>query len=387
MTNSGIQNPKSELQNDADFALTRHLPGLNVPHVSLGQYPTPIEPMPGLGNVWLKREDLSSPVYGGNKLRTLETLLADALDRGVRDVWTLGAYGSNQGVAHVLHARRLGLNAGAVLFPQRATPTAADNLRVTVSKAKRLRLLRSIGSFPLHWLKHHRAAARGREYLVPPGGAIPLGALGHVAAALELAEQIRAGAMPAPAHIVLAIGSTCTTAGLLVGLPLAKRLGLWEGNLPQVHAVRVTPWPVTARSQVLRLARATGRHLTRVGGPSVAPEPALLTLNVKHFGWGYARVTGPALAAERHFREVAAPPLDTTYSGKSGAALLELKDELKGPILFWCTKSSAPLPAADDQKLAHVPGYVKRWLRACLETQSERISERGASNARRPTSA
>ena len=54
------------------FALTRHLPGLEVLYVSLGEYPTPIEHLPALGDVWLKREDLSSPIYGGNKIRTLE---------------------------------------------------------------------------------------------------------------------------------------------------------------------------------------------------------------------------------------------------------------------------------------------------------------------------
>lgn len=357
------------------FVLKRHLPNLDVPWVRLGDYPTPIEPLPALGEVWLKREDLSSPIYGGNKIRTLETLLADAQARGIKRAWTLGAYGSNQAVAHVLHAKRLGLETGALLFPQRATPTAADNLRAIISHADNLRLLRSIATFPLHWLAHRRAHGHGRSYLVPPGGAVPLGALGHVGAALEVAEQVRAGDMPRPAHIVLAIGSTCTTAGLLVGLPLAKQLGLWEGDLPKLHAVRVTPWPVTAQSQVLRLARATARYLAEVGGPSVAIQAGMLELNTKHFGWGYARPTRDGLAAIRHFEEVGAPPLDTTYAAKSGAALLRHvaprsnRDArhatgvaLQSPALFWCTKSSAPLPETATEKLERVPSYILKWL-------------------------
>lgn len=345
------------------FALARHLPGVAVPYVALGEYPTPAQALPALGDVWLKREDLSSPVYGGNKLRTLETLLGEALELGARDAWTVGAYGSNQAVAHILHGRRLGLDTGAVLFPQRATPTAADNLRVTISVAPRLKLLRSIATLPAHWWKLRRDAAAGRAYFVPPGGATPLGALGHVSAALELAEQIRAGELPAPAHIILAVGSTCTTAGLLVGLPLARQLGLWSGPLPRVHAVRVTPWPVTARFQILRLARATGAYLEQLGGPKVEVAGRNLALHTRHFGWGYARVTGEAVEAERRFREFAAPPLDTTYSGKSGAALLALKGGLDGPVLFWCTKSSAPLPDVDDARLMGAPGFVRRWLK------------------------
>jgi D-cysteine desulfhydrase len=342
------------------FALLRALPGIDVPHVRLGDYPTAVEPLPALGDVWLKREDESSAIYGGNKLRTLETLIGEALALGSRSAWTLGAYGSNQAVATALHGKRVGLPTGAVLFPQRATHTAAENLRVTLSEGDGVRCLRTIATFPLHWIARRRA--HPRDYLIVPGGAVPLGALGHVAAALELAEQIQSGAMPPPAHIILAIGSTCTTAGLLAGLPLARYLGLWPWELPIVHAIRVTPWPVTARFQVLRLARATARDLGRRGGPRVEAAAHLLRLYTRYFGWGYARITRQGLQAAARFRELNAPPLDTTYAAKSGAALLDLAETLHGPKLFWCTKSSAQLPPDDATKLAAVPAYVRKWL-------------------------
>jgi 1-aminocyclopropane-1-carboxylate deaminase/D-cysteine desulfhydrase-like pyridoxal-dependent ACC family enzyme len=354
-----------------DFALNRHLNGLDVPHVRLGEYPTPIEHLPALGDVWLKREDLASPVYGGNKIRTLETLFADALARGIKRVQTLGAYGSNQAVACILHGRKLGLEPGAVLFPQRATAAGAENLRVSLGECVDVKVLRSLATLPAHWLGLRRAHGRD-AYFITPGGATPLGALGHVANALEIAEQLQAGAMPTPKHLVVAIGSTCTTAGLLVGLPLARQLGLWPGELPQLHAVRVTPWPVTARSQVLRLARATAKYLHEIGGPEVRVDPQLLVLNTRHFGWGYARVTRDGLAAAAKFRELGAPLLDTTYAAKSGAALLNLLDgrdsPLRGPSLFWCTKSSAPLPDVPDEKLAQAPAFIRRWLRRAERT-------------------
>jgi hypothetical protein len=96
----------------------------------------------------------------------------------------------------------------------------------------------------------------------------------------------------------------------------------------------------------------------------------MLVLNTKHFGWGYARVTKGGLAAAARFQELAAPPLDTTYAAKSGAALCSMFDngdspQLRGqsPVLFWCTKSSAPLPPLDEARLANAPRHIRRWLK------------------------
>ncbi|MBX3460622.1 MAG: pyridoxal-phosphate dependent enzyme [Planctomycetes bacterium] len=348
------------------FALLRALPNMDVPHVRLGDYPTAMEHLPALGDVWLKREDASSAIYGGNKIRTLETLLGDALAKGTRRVWTLGAFGSNQALALILHAESLHMQPAAVLFPQRATPTAAENLRATLSHGRAI-CLRSIATFPAHWWRLKRN--HPREYLITPGGAVPLGALGHVGAALEIAEQVGRGDMPPPAHIILAIGSTCTTAGLLAGIALARKIEAWPWDLPTIHAVRVTPWPVTSRAMILRLARATAREIPARGGPAVEIMPSMLRLHTRYFGWGYARITRAGIQAAEKFRVLGAPPLDTTYAAKSGAMLLDFAD-LPGPKLFWCTKSSAPLPPDDPEKLAGVPAFIKRWLKRAQSNAS-----------------
>ena len=54
-------------------------------------------------------------------------------------------------------------------------------------------------------------------YVLRPGGSSPLGCVGYVEAAAELAEQVRAGDLPAPSHIVVALGSGGTAAGLAAG--------------------------------------------------------------------------------------------------------------------------------------------------------------------------
>src|SRR5919199_4114314 len=67
------------------------------------------------------------------------------------------------------------------------------------------------------WLRR----LRPRTHWVPAGGSSPLGALGHVNAALELAEQVRRGHRPAPARLVVPFGTGGTAAGLALGLALA----------------------------------------------------------------------------------------------------------------------------------------------------------------------
>jgi hypothetical protein len=92
-------------------------------------------------------------------------------------------------------------------------------------------------------------------------------------------------------------------------------------------------------------------------------DAGVLKLYTRYFGWGYARITAGGLAAAARFRELGAPPLDTTYAAKSGAALLDMASALPGPKVFWCTKSSAPLPQPDAAKLETVPSNIKRWLK------------------------
>jgi 1-aminocyclopropane-1-carboxylate deaminase/D-cysteine desulfhydrase-like pyridoxal-dependent ACC family enzyme len=61
-------------------------------------------------------------------------------------------------------------------------------------------------------------------YFQYPGGATPLGAMGHMSAGLELAESIEAGECPDPTHLFIAYGSGCSTAGLIVGMAIARKL-------------------------------------------------------------------------------------------------------------------------------------------------------------------
>lgn len=327
--------------------IEKWLPRVVLPWADLGTWPTPLEH--ARDDVWVKREGASSPAYGGNKVRTLEAWLGHARAIGARRLWAIGAYGSNHCVATVVHARRLAIDAGVILFPQPASKWAAENAGALIDSGCEIVRLRSVVEVPFAgWIKARR------ELVMPPGGATPVGTVGAMTAAFELAEQIEAELAPPPAQIVLAIGSTCTTAGLLAGTQLARAAGVWRWPLPVIHAVRVTPWPVTSRVLVLALARRSLERIAELGGPRVELDASRLVVDGRELGRGYGRITERARAA------LGSLPvrLDGVYSAKAAAAL----HRVHGPTIFWATKSEVVLPAPPMSALATANRALARWL-------------------------
>ena len=355
----------------SDDALEVLLPSVasRLPRVRLGAWPTPIEALrlpESPVAVFTKREDLSAPEYGGNKVRCLEPVFAHALDEGMKRVWATGAYGSNQALAIATHAPRVGLRAGALLFPQLPTETARKNLEALATTGADIRLSASLLTWPLALIALSRRCRAQREAIIVPGAAVPRGALGHVSAALEVALELAEGRVPPFRHVVLPVGTTCTSAGLVVGFALATTLGVMSPeHRPTIHAVRISPWPVTARFRILSLAQSAAALLKELGGPDlqglIAQAPRLVTAGGLR-GGGYGRPTRAGLAAKADFSSLGGPTLDTTYSAKAAAHLLgELNPE--GPVLFWSTKSSAPLALPDASQRAALPPRGQAWLR------------------------
>lgn len=362
-------------------ALVRRFPSLEGRGLffPLGEFPTPLgrlenlERTLGVGPLYVKREDLTAEGFGGNKVRTLEGLFAHARELGAKTIWSTGAYGSNHAVCAAAHARRAGLESGALLFPQPVTRTAQNNLRALLAFGCEVRALAHAATLPaaMMALELENRRSDAGHYVMLPGGAVTRGALGHVSAALELAEQIAEGSFEAPRHVVLAIGSTCTTAGLLVGFAMAARLGLGFSTPPTVHAVRVTPWPITGRTNVLRLARATSRELAREIGEAASFDwrelSRGLAIETRFFGGGYGVPLEGGARAARAFERAGAPWVDEVYAEKSAAAFLTLAREHRdGPVLYWTTRATQPLPAPAPERVLALPRRLRRFLATSL---------------------
>jgi len=345
------------------ISLLRHLPRIRVPWVSIGRWPTPVSALAIDGRpIWVKHEGDAHPDYGGNKVRTLEVWFGHAQAHDARRIWAIGAYGSNHAIATVVHAARAGLEGAAILFPQPASAWAVENCGALVASGCPLIRLASVAGVPFAaWRTAHRAPG---TIVMPPGGATPVGTFGALAAAFELADQIAAGLAPPPARIVLAVGSTCTTAGLLAGLALAHAVGVWRWPVPIVHGVRVTPWPVTSRLRTADLARRTLNRVEQLGGPRVAiglvELVQRLVIDRRELGPGYGRITPACEAAMQRLDGVR---LDGVYSGKAAAALLRLHRAGVGPLVFWASKATTQLPPPSEAMLQSAPPAITRWLR------------------------
>jgi D-cysteine desulfhydrase len=310
--------------------------------IHLGTYPTPVEELRPLSRgkaaLWVKRDDLTSPVYGGNKVRKLEYLLEDARARGAKRVVTIGAAGSHHVLATTIFGAREGFEVEAVLVPQPRTDHAAEVLRAGLAHG--LRAIPAEGYLGVVARTIPRLG-RGAAFITV-GGSSVLGSLGYVDAARELAAQVREGAMPEPDVVVVALGSGGTAAGLAAGFEA-------EGLRARVIGVVVAepPWFVAWRAR--RLARACLRRCDRRA--AVAAEKAWLerrlVVDGRWLGDGYGRATEAGARAAREAGSVGLR-LDPTYTSKAFAAALERVEAASGgaapsTILYWHTLSSAPL--------------------------------------------
>ena len=86
-------------------------------HVPLGTFPTPVHRLEHLGidNLWIKRDDLSSAAYGGNKVRKLEFILAEAQQKKKTLLITMGGIGTNHGLASAIFCRQLKINCTEII--------------------------------------------------------------------------------------------------------------------------------------------------------------------------------------------------------------------------------------------------------------------------------
>ena len=296
--------------------------------IPLGNFPTPIERMKKLGeqegitNLYVKRDDLSSNIYGGNKVRKLEFLLACAKARRHRALLTFGAAGSNHLLACVIHAERLGIRTIGVIFPQPNAAYVRKNLLLDHLHGAVLVYASSMSRLPFAFAK---GLAKGFSieggrlpYVIPPGGTNIPGCLGYVEGALELANQIEEGILPQPDFIFITLGSSGTAAGLLVGLKIA-------GISSRVIAVRVVEKIVCNRHVLAWHANRTAQFISS-NCPGIKIQKIKqdeLTVIDEFAGERYAKFTKESIDSVKKAKELEGLVLDGTYTGKTLAATLD----------------------------------------------------------------
>ncbi len=325
------------------------------PRASLAHLPTPLEPLPRLGEalggieIWVKRDDCTGLATGGNKARKLEFLLGAAQAEGIDTVITIGGVQSNHARQTAAAAARLGVRCQLVLprvVPRSGTDydrngnVLLDRLlgaevHVVDDEAEALRYVERL-------LKD--AESEGRRAVVhPPGGSTAIGALGYVNAAIELAEQMLGGA-PAFSRAYLGVGTGGTLAGLAVGASLAS----WAVELT---GVCVSGDEAKHRPPTEALV-AELRALLDVDGPA-----ASFRFEEAFLGEGYGVPVASTLEAVRLCARTEGLLLDPVYTGKAMASLVHDAREGRladGPVLFWHTGGSPGLYAYREEIEAFV---------------------------------
>lgn len=182
----------------------------------------PVQRLTNLGrdNLWIKRNDVISPVYGGNKVCKLEFSLAEALARGKKRIVTLGAIGSNHGLATAIFCRRLGLECALLLFDQPVTSYVRRNLLLFFKNGAELFYQSGMTWAGFKFYVAERLKDP-RAFFLYAGGTSPLGNLGPVSGALELKRQVGRGLLPEPRYVLCPHASNGTLAGLTLGFRLA----------------------------------------------------------------------------------------------------------------------------------------------------------------------
>ena len=267
-------------------------------------------------------------MVGGNKVRALEWLLG-GIPAGAT-LLTAGGDGSTHVLATATHARRVGVHTVAVQWRHEMHPMAdAVAARSAALCARTVRA--NSPALGLVRLALLRLTHPDYHYLAP-GGSTPLGTLGHVDAAFELAAQVDAGELPAPTYVVVPLGSGGTAAGLALGFGLA-------GLHTTVIAVRVVPRSAAPVWHLNRLISTTRALLARAGGPHAATHPAVpVHVDHTHFGGAYGRPLAVSADARQVFGRMPGLILDDTYSAKAALTALDLAARADAPtVLFWLT--------------------------------------------------
>ena len=309
--------------------------GHSTERISLGTFPTPLEPAPRLAaaiglradRLWIKRDDLTGLGGGGNKVRKLERTLAAALRNGADCLVTTGAAQSNHARLTAAAGARLGLPVTLVLAgsPGRPGDAPEGNLLLDEIFGARIRWAGDADDTRLAAVADEAAAelasSGAHPAVIPFGGSNRDGAMAYADAARELRDQLgERGRVAGQATSVVALGSGGTMAGLVAELGPEHVLGVHTGAVAAPgEAVAVLTAAITAQ----RL------------------DPQTLRLRTDQVGAGYGSLTEHTAAAIRLAARTEGIVLDPTYTGRALAGLIAAAADgdlgPDAPVVFWHT--------------------------------------------------
>ncbi len=284
-----------------------------LPKVPLGLFPTPLHRLGRISrllntNVFIKRDDLSGVGLGGNKVRKLEYLLAEARQQGAQVVFTTGGAQSNHAMLTAAAAGRLGMKPILILKKRGVTDCVGNQLLERLMGTEVI--LMDTDDYADIYREMDRIGTQlgVPYYKIPCGGSNALGTLGYVDCAAEIREQgIRFD------YVICAEGSGGTMAGLSLGaklyLPGTKVYGMM---------VDTDPFDEITPALMREAAALLGRDV------DIGPDDCHL---MDMCGPGYAIPSEEGNAAVALMAREEGLFLDPVYTGKAFAGLLRMARE------------------------------------------------------------
>jgi D-cysteine desulfhydrase/L-cysteate sulfo-lyase len=310
-----------------------------IPRLPLRWSPPPIEELTrlrgalGAGPTLLVKRDDAIPMgFGGNKIRKLQIVAAQALAEGADTLITTGGVQSNHARATAAVAARLGLRSVLVAngAPQER-PTAnalldrllGAEVRYVASREERA---------PAMTRAAEELRAQGRTpFVIPLGASTPHGAAAYALAVEEMLAQA-----PAPDTIILSTSSGGTQAGIIAGCVM-------HGLRTRVIGVSADDPAAVIAAEIRRILSGL-EALLGIAPGSFAGVP--VEVDDTFVGDGYGKPTPASTAALELSARSEALFLDPTYTAKAMAGLIaRVRDRTlaDGTALFWHTGGQTAL--------------------------------------------
>jgi L-cysteate sulfo-lyase len=311
----------------------------SLPIVPLAAFPTPVEELLNLRDMLsaggtatiprllVKRDDAIGFAFGGNKVRKLQLVAADALKHGADTLITSGGVQSNHARVTAAAAAKLGMKSVLVangVPPKR--PSANALLDRLLGAEIRYVAERSLRAPAMEAAAEELRLQGRRPYVIPIGASTPLGAAGFVQAVFELLQQIEP-----PDLIIHSTSSGGTQAGLIAGCTLA-------GVHTRVIGVSADEPSAILERDIRVMLDGLEPLLGLESGSFTSTE---IVVDDAFVGGGYGIPTEASTEAIGVLARSEALFLDPTYTSKAMAALMagcrRGKFSAIGSLLFWHT--------------------------------------------------
>ncbi len=307
----------------------------DMPKISLGEYPTPLQKLEHLtarhgkhATLYIKRDDATGPALGGNKTRKLEYVMAEAMNQGCTAMLTTGGPQTNHGRTTVAAAIHCGMKPILVLGGHKPD-YLSGNLTLDAMMGTDIVFSEDVPAAIEKTIARYEAQG-DKVYNLRVGGSSMTGVCGYVMAVKEIMEQCEAMHIQ-PKYLVCAVGSLGTYGGLNAGVRYF--------HAPfKIMGVPVSPQPMEERK------KNAADFINQISetyemGFTVKPEELLINNGPEDNPYSGEAYNKPDPTTRSYMFELAREEgiiLDPTYTGKAFRGFLEMADQgiIDGDCIF-----------------------------------------------------